>query len=67
MTDAAINQRVSAAFRRGFEAHPARRTDLGLALCSARDDTARLVPTGRTGVFDDETLTFRVDPRPVQV
>jgi hypothetical protein len=59
--DATINETVSKIFRSAFEAHPARLSDPGLALDSARETASEAVPAGVTGTFDDGALTFTAD------
>lgn len=54
-----IEQLVSAEFRRAFEADD--QDDMGSRLEDAREAASKLVPSGVTGTFDDETLTFTVD------
>lgn len=56
-----LSDTISNAFRAAFEQHPQRHTDPGLALTSAREDAAALLPAGVTGAFYDEALTFTAD------
>ena len=60
--DEHINILVTTAFREGYDSHHDRETDPGLALQSAREAVSAVIPEGRTGTFDDESLTFVVDP-----
>jgi hypothetical protein len=55
-----LSETVSKIFREAFLSHPARESDPGLAITSAREDACEAVPAGVTGVFDDESLTFNV-------
>lgn len=60
-TVSTISETVSRIFREAFESHPARNSDPGLALASARETANEAIPAGVTGSFDDESLTFAAD------
>lgn len=56
-----VDNPVSRAFRDAFETHPMRAFDPAMAVDTAREIAAELVPDGVTGDFDDENLTFVPD------
>ena len=57
-----IENTITTAFREAFESHPARESDPALALQSARETAAELIPPGVRGEFDDEYMCFAVCP-----
>ena len=52
---------IGSVFRAAFENHPQRESDPGSALEDARSEASKLVPSGETGEFDDEELTYSTD------
>ena len=68
VTDKMINKIISLEFRSAFDVGCPECKDrikdcsrIGDRLQNAREAASKLVPPGRTGMFDDETLTFKVD------